>query len=205
MLTGSGRHFCAGNDLSEFVTLAPANAAGRMLEVREAFFAIMDAPIPVIGAVHGAALGTGLAIAASCDFVVAAAGATFGLPEVGVGVMGGARHLARLVPEPLLRSMYFTADPVSAEELLAVGGIVAVVEPDRLLDEALARAARIARHSSAALHSAKRSLNAIESMDVKPGYEFEQSLTGELSASPDAKEALLSVIERREPRFSDRS
>ena len=67
-----------------------------MWQVREAFFAIADCSVPVVGAIHGAALGTGVAIAASCDFVVAAEDARFGLPELTVGVMRGARHLARM-------------------------------------------------------------------------------------------------------------
>ena len=105
VLNGAGPHFCAGNDLIEFGTLNPDNADQRMAEVRAAFFAIQDCPIPVVGAVSGASLGTGLAIAASCDFVIAAANARFGTPEVAVGVMGAARHLARLLPEPWVRWM----------------------------------------------------------------------------------------------------
>ena len=66
------------------------NVRERMFHVREAFFAIQDCAVPVVGAVAGAALGTGLAIAASCDFVVAADDASFGLPELSVGVHGGA-------------------------------------------------------------------------------------------------------------------
>jgi len=100
VLTGAGPHFCAGNDLDEFLTLDEVNAAGRMRLVRDAFAALYDCPVPVIGAVRGAALGTGLAIAACCDLVVASRSARFGTPEVGVGVMGGARHLARLQGEP---------------------------------------------------------------------------------------------------------
>ena len=70
VLTGRGRHFCAGNDLPEFVEMTPENAPGRMKTVREAFWAIYDCPVPVIAAVNGAALGTGLAITASCDFAI---------------------------------------------------------------------------------------------------------------------------------------
>jgi enoyl-CoA hydratase len=80
VLDGAGKHFCAGNDLDEFATMTAENARVRMFHVREAFKAINRCEIPVIAAVHGAALGTGLAIAASCDLVVAAEGASFGLP-----------------------------------------------------------------------------------------------------------------------------
>lgn len=201
VLTGTGKHFCGGNDLDEFLTMDSANARVRMFHVREAFFAIQDCAVPVIGAVHGAALGTGLAIAASCDIVVASTDARFGLPEITVGVMGGARHLARLVPQPMVRRMFFTGEPVSAAELYRVGGIDQVVERDALEETALALAAKIARHSPTALRVAKTALNAVETMDLKPGYEHEQSWTGWLSDHPDSKEAIRAGRERREPRY----
>ena len=197
VLTGAGRHFCAGNDLVEFGSLTPDNSGERMAEVRAAFFAIQDCPIPVIGAVKGAALGTGLAIAASCDFVIAADNARFGTPEVGVGVMGGARHLARLVPEPWVRWMYLTAEPVTAEQLLTLGSVIGVVPAAQLLETAVQHARLIARHSGVVLRMAKRALNRIETMDLQPGYTFEQSLTTELSAEADSVEARAATLDRR--------
>lgn len=201
VLAGRGRHFCGGNDLDEFLTMDSDNARDRMFHVRSAFFAIQDCPVPVVGAVHGAALGTGLAIAASCDVVVASSDARFGLPEISVGVMGGARHLARLVPQPLVRRMFFTGEPVCASELYRVGGIDRVVEPGALEEAALELAAKIARHSPTALRVGKRALNAIEAMDLKAGYEHEQSWTGWLSDHPDSKEAIRATREHREPRY----
>jgi enoyl-CoA hydratase len=203
VLTGAGKHFCAGNDLDEFLTLDEINAAGRMRLVRDGFAAIYDCPVPVIGAVRGAALGTGLAIAACCDLVIAGQSARFGTPEVGVGVMGGARHLARLVPQPFVRLMYFTADPVPAADLLGFGSVVRLVADDQVVREALAVAAQITRHSRAALRHAKESLNAIEFMDLKSGYELEQRMTGRLVAHPDAREAVTAVRERRPPAYRD--
>jgi enoyl-CoA hydratase len=201
VLTGEGRHFCAGNDLTEFATLAPDNSDARMADVRAAFFAVQDCPKPVIGAVHGAALGTGLALAASCDFVVAADDARFGTPEVGVGIMGGARHLGRLVPQPWLRWMYLTAEPVSAEQMACLGGVIAVVPREQLLAEAQRHARLITRHSVALLGMAKYSLNAIETMDLQPGYTFEQSLTTRICGHPDSKEAVRATLERRPPSY----
>ena len=71
VLSAAGRHFCAGNDLAEFSTMTSKNGTERMWRVRSAFFAIQECAVPVIGMVHGAALGTGIGIAASCDFLVA--------------------------------------------------------------------------------------------------------------------------------------
>jgi enoyl-CoA hydratase len=206
VLTGNGRHFCAGNDLGEFATLTPENSDERMAEVRAAFFAIQDCPVPVVGAVHGSALGTGLALAASCDFVVAASDARFGTPEVSVGVMGGARHLARLVPEPWVRWMYLTAEPITGAQLAQLGGIVETAAPGHVLDSAYRQARLLARHSGPILAMAKRSLNTVECMDLQSGYTFEQSLTAEISGHPDSREAVLSAVERRPPVFpSERS
>jgi enoyl-CoA hydratase len=203
VLTGAGKHFCAGNELEEFFTLTEINSAGRMRLVRDAFASIYDCPVPVIGAVRGAALGTGLAIAASCDVVVAGESARFGTPEVGVGVMGGARHLARLIPQPIVRAMYFTADPWPAADLVQFGSVLRVVPDDEVLAAALGLAGRMTRHSLAALRHAKEAMNTVEFMDLKSGYEFEQRMTGRLVAEPDAKEALAAVRERRAPVYRD--
>jgi enoyl-CoA hydratase len=203
VLRGDGRHFCAGNDLVEFGSLTPANAPGRMKLVREAFAAVYDCPLPVIAAVHGAAAGTGAAIAGSCDLVVCAESARIAVPEVGVGVMGGAKHLSRLVPQQVMRQMYFTAEPVPAADLVQFGGIATVVPDEHLLDSALALAKRIAVHSGAALRHAKESLNTIEYMDLKAGYESEQRATARLSGHPDSQEARRAVLEKRAPTYSD--
>lgn len=201
VLGSSGRHFCAGNDLGEFGTLSPENSDARMLEVRSAFFAIQDCPVPVVGAVRGAALGTGLALAASCDFVVAADDARFGTPEVGVGVMGGARHLARLVPQPWVRWMYFTAEPIGAAQMLSLGSVVEVVPADELTEAALRHARLVSRYSAAVLRMAKRSLDHVEEMELRPGYIFEQSMTTELSGHPDSAEARAALLEGRQPEY----
>jgi enoyl-CoA hydratase len=202
VLTGEGRHFCGGNDLAEFRTMTPENAGERMRAVREAFWAIHDAPVPVIAAVNGVALGTGLAIAASSDLVIAAEGAKFGLPEVNVGVMGGAKHASRLVPQGLVRYLHLTGEPLPAAEVARFGGVLKIVPDDLLLGEAYALAQQIVRHSPVALRFAKHSLNEIENLGLKDGYEFEQGLSGELSAYSDAKEAVAAFFERRSPVYT---
>ena len=204
VLAGRGKHFCAGNDLAEFQTMDPENAPERLQLARETFWAIYDSPYPVIAAVHGVAVGSGLAIAASCDLVVAAEGARFATPEVNVGVLGGAKHLSRLVPQGVVRLMHYTGDLYPAEKLLPYGGIVEIVPQERLLGAAQDLARSIARHSPVTLELAKRSLNGIEYMELKPGYEFEQSLTRELSGYADSKEAVNAFLERRAPVYTGR-
>lgn len=205
ILTGRGRHFCAGNDLDEFETMTPENGAERMWRVREAFFAIQDCPVPVIAAVQGAALGTGLCLAASCDFIVAAPDARFGLPELTIGVLGGARHLARIASQPIVRRMYFTGEPMSAEAFSKAGGCVFVCETADLLDEAQRFAERASSFSPTATRLAKQVLNRIEWMDIRTGYEFEQGFTVKMSGHQDSKEALASFREKRQPQYTSRS
>ncbi|MGY4766384.1 enoyl-CoA hydratase-related protein [Kribbella sp. CWNU-51] len=204
VITSAGKHFCAGNELEEFLTLTELNSAGRMRLVRDAFASIYDCPVPVVGAVRGVALGTGLAIAASCDVVVAGESARFGTPEVSVGVMGGAAHLARLIPQPIVRAMYFTAEPWPAADLVGFGSVLRVVPDGDVLDSALELTEKMTRHSLAALRHAKEALNTVEFMDLKAGYEFEQRMTGRLAAEADSKEAVAAVRENRAPVYSDR-
>lgn len=201
VLAGSGRHFCAGNDLEEFLSLSPVNSPGRMKSVREAFAAIYDCPVPVIAAVKGAAAGTGCCLAAVCDVVVCGESAAFSVPEVGVGVMGGAKHLRRLVPEQMMRRMYFTATPVPAAEMALHGGIWRVVPDTELIDTALGLADDIADHSGVVLRHAKEALNAIEHMDLKNAYQLEQGVTSRLVGHPDSLEARAAMVDRRPPRY----
>jgi enoyl-CoA hydratase len=190
VFTGAGKHFCAGNDLGDFATMDSDNVRERMYRVREAFFAIQECAVPVVGAVAGAALGTGLCLAASCDFVVASDDASFGLPELSVGVHGGARHLGRLVGQPVVRWMFFTGQRLSATEMQSLGGVVAVVPREELLGRARAEAERVAAYSPTAVRMGKRGLNDIEFLDVRRGYELEQGLTARMMEYPDAKMAL---------------
>lgn len=199
VLTGEGAHFCGGNCLEEFASMTPDNGTERMWRVREAFFAIMDCPVPVIAAVHGVALGTGLAIAGSCDVIVADRQAKFGLPELTVGVMGGARHLARIAPQPLVRRMFLTGEHMTAEAMVANGSPLILTDRDGLLAEATRIAARIAGFSPTAVRLGKRILNEIETMDIRAGYEFEQGFTVKMSGHPDSKEALSAFREKRAP------
>ena len=100
VLTGAGKHFCAGNDLDDFATMNSENVRERMFHVREAFFAIQECAVPVVGAVGGRRAGTGLCLAAACDFVIASEDASSGCPSSASGVHGGARHLGRMVSQP---------------------------------------------------------------------------------------------------------
>jgi enoyl-CoA hydratase len=191
ILTGTGdRAFVSGSDVNEFAALSPANAPARARVVRAAFNAIRDCPVPVIGAINGAALGAGVALASACDILVASESATFGLPEINVGVLGGTRHLARLVPPMLMRRMALTGYRITAAQMQAYGTLSAVVPSDRLAETALQLAQEIAAKSEPAIRLQKETLNIIENLALKDGYQVEQMATGLLSGTPESKAAV---------------
>lgn len=190
VLTGRGHVFCAGNDLHEFRTMDSAAAEVQMRAVRRAMFALLDCTVPVVAAVNGAALGSGFGLTAACDLVIASERSTFGLPEMNVGVLGGGRFTARMLPQQAMRRMFFTAESVDAHTLERWGAPIEVVPHEALTETALTRARRIAEKSRHALTLAKQSLNGCEALDLKRGYEYEQTFTVRLSDHPDSKHAV---------------
>lgn len=190
VLTGRGKIFCAGNDLNDFRSMDGDNGDAAMRDARRAFFAVLECRLPVIAAVNGPALGSGLGLTASADLVVASDRATFGLPEMQVGVLGGGRFAARMLPEQAMRRMFFTAEAVDAATFQRWGAPIEIVPHEELLDIALDRAEVIASRSRYALTLAKQSLNGCESLDLRRGYELEQTFTVRLSEHPDSKTAV---------------
>lgn len=207
VLTGQGdRVFCAGADVKAAArgdrALRPERTGSR--EARENFYAIMECAVPVIGAINGPALGGGLALASSCDYLIASERAVFGLPEIDVGLLGGARHAMRLFPQHVARMMHYTARRIDAAEAYRLGAVDRVVAPEALLDEAMREAELIAAKMPIGIRLAKENLNAIEDMDLRNGYRFEQTRTALLQRTEDAQEAKLAFAEKRQPVFRGR-
>ncbi len=212
VLTAAGeRAFCAGADLKGAVRVRDGGGAPRTPQgtgnrrVREMFYSIQECAVPVIGAINGPALGGGLAIAASCDYLIASEKASFGLPEIDVGLLGGARHFMRLLTNwGLVRRLHYTAERLDAQEALRLGMVVRVVPPEQLMEAAMEDARLIAAKIPLGVRLAKESLHLIENMDVKNGYRFEQTRTAILTQTEDAAEARAAFVERRPPRFTGR-
>ena len=210
ILTGAGtRGFCAGVDVKKRAQAQaqeqPAGAyqAGQR-RGRENFNSLIDCAVPVIGAINGHALGAGLALAASCDYLIASENATFGLPEIDVGLLGGARHFMRLFSQGTTRRANFTAQRIGAEEAFRLGAVVKVVPPDELMDTALEDARMIAKKMPIGIRMAKANLNVIENLDLKNGYRFEQTQTQILLETEDSLEAKRAFAEKRPPVFKGR-
>jgi enoyl-CoA hydratase len=162
-------------------------------------WAITDCAVPVIGAINGPALGAGLAFAACCDILVAAEEASFGVPEINVGLLGASAHVSLLVGRYKAREMFFTGERVSAAELHRLGAVRAVVPRADLLATAGALADELAAKSPIALRLAKESMNRVEHLSLKEAYRTEQDYTARLSTFEDAAEARAAFTEKRPP------
>jgi len=202
VIRAEGRGFQAGVDVKEL-----AADGTKIVDVNrgcyDTFAAIYDCPVPVLCAVHGFCLGGGIGIAGASDLVLASEDATLGLPEIDRGALGAATHLMRMVGMQKTRRMLYTGETIDASEALRLGAVESVVPREKLRDEALALAHRIAGKSPKALRLAKWSLNGIELLDVKKSYRFEQGFTLELYTSPDSQEARDAFVEKRGARFDD--
>jgi enoyl-CoA hydratase len=196
--------FQAGVDIKELAA-DPTNQS--LIEVNrgcwETFAAVYDCEVPVIAAVHGFCLGGGIGIAGNADIVVASDDATFGLPEVDRGALGAATHLSRLVPQHKMRALFFTGAMISAQELLAFGTVERVVPRAQLMDAAREIARQIAAKSPLVIRRAKESLNAIDPVDVKRSYRFEQGFTFELNLWGDSDELRQAFVDKRDAQLGE--
>ncbi|MBP8306059.1 MAG: enoyl-CoA hydratase/isomerase family protein [Burkholderiaceae bacterium] len=206
VLTGAGKNFCAGADLKgrADVIKGPGDLPAHSRRTRECFHTIRECAKPVVAAVNGAALGAGLAMVASCDLIVVSDTAAIGLPEIDVGLMGGASHARRLFSHSLLRRMVLTGYRVPGPELYRLGVVEACVPPDQLVNTAMEFARAIASKSPLSVRLAKQTLNAIEDMTLRDGYRYEQDMTAAIAKTEDAKEAQRAFAEKRAPVFVGR-
>jgi enoyl-CoA hydratase len=194
----------AGVDIKELAA-DPTNASliGVNRGCWETFAAVYDCEVPVIAAVHGYCLGGGVGIAGNADIVVAADDATFGLPEVDRGALGVATHLSRLVPLHKMRAMFLMGSMVTAQQLLEWGSVERVVSRAELMDTAREIAQVIAEKSPLVIRRAKESLNAIDPVDVKKSYRFEQGFTFELNLWGDSEELRQAFVDKRDADLRD--
>jgi enoyl-CoA hydratase len=182
VLRAEGRGFNAGVDIKEMQHTTGFDALiGANKGCYAAFKAVYECSVPVIAAVHGFCLGGGVGLVGNADVVVASDDAYFGVPEVKQGALGAATHMARLVPQHLMRTLYFTARTIKAADLVQHGSVYDVVPRDRLDDTALELAADIADKDTRVIRAAKEALNGIDPIDVNKSYRFEQGFTMELN------------------------
>ena len=203
ILTAAGKVFSAGADVKERVGLVqePGDYVRHNRLAREYFYALSDCAKPVICAVNGAAFGAGFALMLACDIMIAAEEAYFVMPEIDVGLAGGAGFLMQHFGKSMARMMYFTGRRIPAAELYRLGVISACVPRAKLMDEATTIAREIAAKSPKAVKEIKRAFNVVEEMPTRDGYRYEQTITVDLSHTEDAKEAQQAFVEKRKPVF----
>ncbi|MFJ3230366.1 enoyl-CoA hydratase family protein [Streptomyces sp. NPDC086787] len=183
VLTAAGRGFNAGVDIKEIQTRGQEALIGANRGCAEAFAAVYECETPVVAAVHGFCLGGGIGLVGNADAIVASEDAVFGLPELDRGALGAATHLARLVPQHLMRALYYTSRTASAAELHAHGSVWRVVPRAELRAAALELAREIAAKDGELLRMAKAAINGIDPVDVRRSYRFEQGFTFEANLS----------------------
>lgn len=189
VLRAEGRGFNAGVDIKE---IQASTGHGTLIEVNRAnhaaFKAIYECAVPVISAVHGFCLGGGVGLVGNSDVIIASDDAYFGVPEVDRGALGAATHLSRLVPQHMLRALYYTSSTITSQRLAELGSVYSVVPRAELDDAALALADQIAAKDPRVIRVAKEALNGIDPVDVNLSYRFEQGFTYELNLSGVADE-----------------
>jgi enoyl-CoA hydratase len=203
VLTGSERAFAAGADIKEmsdksYAQMFASNFFGAAGQRVERFRK------PIIAAVAGYALGGGCELAMLCDFIIAAETAKFGQPEINLGVMpgiGGTQRLPRAVGKAKAMDMVLTARMMDAAEAERAGLVSRVVPADKLLEEALAAAARIAAQSPLAVMMNKELVNAAFETTLATGVAMERRLFHSLFAFEDQKEGMAAFIDKRKPDF----
>lgn len=202
LVSAEGKGFCAGVDIKELgadpAKIVPVNKGNF-----DTFEAIHRNPKPVVLAIHGFVLGGGIGMAGAADILVASECATFGVPEVDRGAMGGGAHLQRLFPVQKVRHMYFTGEFIDAAEAFRLGAIEKVVPRAELVSTALEIAKSIAAKSPRMISLAKEALNAIEDGNLEEKYRREQGLTLEAYMHADSQEARDAFNEKRDADFSD--
>jgi enoyl-CoA hydratase len=195
VLRAAGRGFNAGVDIKELQREGHDALVAVNHGCHAAFGAVYDCAVPVIAAVQGFCLGGGVGLVGNADVVVAGDDATFGLPEVDRGALGAATHLSRLVPQHLMRAMYYTATTVTAEQLHHFGSVYRVVPPADLAGAALEVAKQIAVKDTRVIRAAKKAINGIDPQDVHRSYRYEQGFTFELNLTGAADEARQRFVE----------
>jgi len=206
VLTGSEKAFAAGADVKEMKDKSFVEAFREDFITRN-WEAASRVRKPVIAAVAGYALGGGCELAMMCDFILCADTARFGQPEINLGVMpgaGGTQRLTRFVGKSKAMEMNLTGRYMDAAEAERSGLVSRVIPADKLIDEALATAARIAEKSALAVMATKEAVNRAYETPLAEGVRFERRLFHALFATEDQKEGMEAFVDKRQPQFKDR-
>ncbi len=208
ILTGAGeRAFCAGADLKERQGISDELWLEQHLIYERMVRAFIACPVPVIGAINGAAYGGGCELALCCDFAYAAETARFALTEVTLGIMpgaGGTQNLPRAMGERRAKELILTGRPFSAAEAHQWGMINRVCPPAALRDAAIETGRRIAANAPIAVRQAKHAIHYGLQMDLASGLMLEIEAYNRMIPTEDRREGVSAFNEKRKPQFKGR-
>jgi enoyl-CoA hydratase len=205
ILTGAGRAFIAGADIQEFTRMDALAAREFSRAAHEVGFILEALDLPVIAAVNGFALGGGLEMALACDLIFAADRASFGQPEINLGIIpgfGGTQRLSRAVGKVRAKDLILTGRTVEAAEALAMGLVARVFPAAALLDETRKVAQSLAQKGRVALAAAKHAVDRGFDTSLATGCALEIDAFSLCFASPDAREGAAAFLEKRAPKFA---
>lgn len=204
IITGAGKAFAAGADISQMATMNAVEGKSFAVFGSAVFRRIETLGKPVIAAVNGYALGGGCELAMACDIRIGSSKAKVGQPETNLGItpgFSGTQRLARIVGMGRAKEMIFTGEPVDAMEAWRTGLFNKVVEPEELMDTAMAMAEKIAGKAPLAVTYAKEAVNQGYEADLDTGIALEANLFGLCFSTRDQKEGMRAFLERRAPEF----
>jgi enoyl-CoA hydratase len=204
LLTGAGRAFIAGADISEFLKFGPLEARQFSASAHETGFFLEALEIPVIACVNGFALGGGLEMAMACDFIYAADSARLGQPEINLGIIpgfGGTQRLSRLVGKGAAKEMVLTGRMVDAAEAKILGLVAQVFPADTFMAECRKQAWALAAKGRVSLRAAKQAIDRGFDLDLRNACRLEVDAFALCFASPDAHEGARAFLEKRAPQF----
>jgi enoyl-CoA hydratase len=206
VITGNDKAFAAGADIGAMAEWDYAKVYHDNYITRD-WESLRLLRKPVIAAVAGYALGGGCELAMTCDIVIAADTAKFGQPEVTIGTipgMGGTQRLPRAVGKAKAMDWCLTGRMIDAAEAERTGLVARVVPADKLMEEALAVAARIASFSQPVVRKIKEAINRAYESSLAEGLLFERREFHATFALEDRREGMRAFVEKRKPRFEDR-
>jgi 2-(1,2-epoxy-1,2-dihydrophenyl)acetyl-CoA isomerase len=207
LLTGAGRGFCAGQDLTTIVDANPDDIADLLDSYHPVIEKIRELPLPVVAAVNGVAAGAGCNLALACDIVIAARSASFVQAFSRIGLVpdcGGTWFLPRLVGTARARALMMLGEPVTADTAAEWGMIWRAVDDDRLMIEAQALTERLASGPTVALGLIKQALDESGNHDLADQLDLERDLQIEAAETPDHAEGVRAFLEKRAPVFTGR-
>ncbi len=208
VITGAGRSFVAGADISEMSEYSASDAKNFSVRGNNVFMRLTRFNRPVIAAVNGFALGGGCELAMACDIRIASDKAKFGMPEVGLGIMpgfGGTQRLARIVGMSTATELVLTSRTIGAEEALQIGLVNHVYPAEEMLEKAMELAHQIAAKPQVAVRQAKQSIRLGMQMDVSSGVAFEAEAFGLCFSTEDQKDAMHAFLRKEKlPSFKNR-